>query len=98
MGGHPSLGVSFGWLSYGSSMPDTAELIYNNETVYFAQPSLSQLVPGGSGPGALQPTLPGPNDTPNDPLALVGRNAPKRDIGTVLRYTAPAHRRCSSTF
>ena len=68
---------------------DTAELVYNNETVYFAQPTLSQFIPGGSGPGTfVRPATVNLNDTTNNPLVLTGRNAPKSGIGVVLRYAS----------
>jgi hypothetical protein len=76
-------------LPYGRSAPDTAEFIYGNETVYFAQPSLSQFVPGGSGAGTFntnQSASINLRDTPNNTLALTSRNAPKSDTGAVLRY------------
>ena len=87
----------FGWLSYGSSTSETAELLYENETVYFAQPRLSQLIPGGFGPGALQPTLIGLGGTPNNSAALTGSNTPKRDVGVVLRCVLHARWRRNST-
>ena len=87
----------FGWLSYGRSTSDTAEFIYNNDTVYFAQPRLSQLLPGGFGPGATNRSVAiGPKDASNT-FALTGRNAPRRDTGAVLRYTPPARCSCGLT-
>jgi len=80
----------YGWLSYGRSTSDTAEFVYDDDTVYFAQPSMSQLVPGGSGPGAfnhLGPT--GLGDAQGNAPAPAGKNAPKRDTGAVLRYAPP---------
>ena len=72
---------------YGKSMSDTTEFIYGNDTVYFAQPSLSQFVPGGSGAGVFnQPATIGLRGTPNNPLPLTGRDAPTSNTGAVLRY------------
>ena len=70
---------------------DTAEFVYGNDTVYFAQPPMSQFVPGGSGPGAfdLSISLKGAqNVTP----VLMGRSAPKSNTGVTLRCAPPAHR------
>ena len=68
---------------------DTAEFTYGDDTVntvYFAQPSLSQFISGGSGAGAFNPPMPmGVKDPPNDPLALTGRHTLKNDIGAILR-------------
>ena len=41
-----------------SEVPDTAEFVYGNDTVYFAQPSQSQFAPGGSGAATYQPHPP----------------------------------------
>jgi len=69
----------------------TAEFVYDNDTVYFAQPSLSQFVSGGFGPGTFNESASiYPKDTPNNTFALMGRNAPKGDTGAVLRYALPA--------
>ena len=76
---------------YGESVPDTAGLVYGNDTVYFSQPSLSQLAPGGSGLGNLSLSVPvGMKDTLNNTLSLMGRNAPKSHTGTILRCASPA--------
>jgi hypothetical protein len=84
-------------LPYGKSTSATSEFIYGNDTVYFAQPSLSQFVPGGSGAGTFnQPELINLRDTPNNTAPLTGRNAPKSNTGVVLRYAPPARWRCSS--
>jgi len=70
---------------------DIAELVYGNDTVYFAQPSLSQFVPGGSGAGTFSPSPSiGLKDTPNNTPASTGRNATKGNTGVVLRYALPA--------
>ena len=78
---------------FSTADPDTAEFVYGNEpvnTVYFAQPSLSQLVPGGSGAGAFNPPAPmGLKDPPNNTPALADRNTQKNDTGVVLRYAPP---------
>jgi hypothetical protein len=39
------------FLQYGGITSDTTTMVYNNDTVYFAQPSLSQFIPGGVGAG-----------------------------------------------
>ena len=78
--------VDEGWFFRpGRTTSDTAELVYDNDTIYFAQPSLSQFVPGGVGAGAfnLSPSgLIGLKDTPN---VSVDRNPPKSNTGVVLR-------------
>ena len=78
------------WIPYGM-VSDTAKLVYGNDTIYFAQPSLSQFIPGGSGAGTLN--MSGsivPDDTPNNTPLLTDRNASNGDIGVVLRYAPPA--------
>ena len=80
---------------YGNSRSDTAEFVYGNDTVYFAQPSLSQFVPGGSGAGVFnQSASIDLKDASKNSLQLAGRNAPRSYTGAVLRY-APStnHRR-----
>ena len=84
-----------GWTAfpYGRSTSDIAEFIYGNETVYFAQPSLSQFVPGGSGAGAFNEyssiIL---KDAPtHNTLPLTGRGAPRSNTGAVLRYAPPTN-------
>ena len=78
---------------FSTTDPDTAELGYGNEavhTVYFAQPSLSQFVPGGFGAGAFNPPAPmGLKDPSNNTFVLTDRNTEKNDTGTVLRYALP---------
>ena len=92
------LPVAWSAVPYGKSMSDTTEFIYGNDTVYFAQPSLSQFVPGGSGAGVFnQPATIGLKGTQNNPLPLTGRNAPRSNTGAVLRYAPPPRQRCSST-
>jgi len=77
----------FGWLSYGRSTPDAAELFYGKDTVYFAQPSPSQFVPGGSGLGSVNRSASvGLVGASNNTLTLTGKNAPKRGAGAILRY------------
>jgi len=78
---------------------DTGEFAYDGDTVYFAQPSLSQFVPGGSGPGAFDQSIfiYDLNHTPNNTLAFTGRNATNRNTGVVLRYALPDYLGCSST-
>jgi len=74
--------------------PYTAEFVYSNDTVYFAQPSPSQFVPGGSGAGTFDPDPPaGVKDPPHNSMALTDRNTPKNDTGAILRY-APASDAC----
>ena len=70
---------------------NTARLVYGNDTIYFAQPSLSQFIPGGSGAGTLNITASiVPDDSPNDTPLLTDRNASNGDTGVVLRYAPPA--------
>jgi len=88
---------------FSTTDPDTTKFVYGNDTVntvYFAQPSLSQFVPGGSGAGAFNPPPPmGLKDSPNNTFLLGGRNTPTDDTGVVLRYALPpAWDRCSSGF
>ena len=93
-------GLTEGWSAflYGRSTSDTAEFIYGNDTVYFAQPSLSQFVPGGYGAGTFnQSASVGLKGVPNDTLLLTGKNAPKSNTGVVLRYAPPTHEGRSST-
>ena len=81
----------------GSSALGTAEFIYGNDTVYFAQPGLSQFVPGGHGSGTFSPASILLKDSPNNTLVSTGGNAPKTDIGMVLRCIPPALWRRGST-
>ena len=81
-------------LPYGRSPPDAVEFAYNNESVYLAQPILSQFTPGGSGLGtfdANQTTSIGLTNTPNNTLALLanGNSPDNGGIGEVLRYASP---------
>ena len=72
--------------------PDSAEFVYGNDTVnmvYFAQPSVSQFAPGGSGPGAPNPQPMGVGEPLNNTFALTGRNTTRNDTGVVLRYASP---------
>ena len=90
-----SLSTRWSAFAYGNSMSDTSEFIYGNDTVYFAQPSLSQFLPGGYGAGALnQSALTSLNNATSNNLPLTGRNAPRSNTGVVLRY-APPNWRCS---
>ena len=69
------------------------EFVYGNDTIYFAQPSLSQFTPGGSGPGTFDDSAAsiGRKGPPNNnTLALMAGDTPKRDTGLVLRYALPA--------
>jgi len=80
-------------LPYGSSPPDTAEFVYGSGVVYFAQPSPSQFVPGGSGAGTFninQSVSTSLKSSPNDAPALAGRSSLKNDTGVVLRCAPPA--------
>jgi len=75
-------------LQFGGITSDTAELVYNNETVYFAQPSLSQFIPGGVGAGTFNTSASiGLENTQDNAL---GRASGNRTIssnnGVVLRY------------
>jgi len=66
---------------------DTAGFTYGSETVYFAQPSPSQFISGGSGAGTFDPPPKiGLKNTPNNAPALTGRNVPRSNAGAVLRY------------
>ena len=87
--------------SFSESVPDTTELVYDGDTVYFAQPSLSQFVPGGSGAGNFNPPKsigqkdPANNSfPPPDPASMIRKGAKGADA--ILRYAPPAHRRCTS--
>jgi len=74
--------------SYGRSTAYAVEFIHGRHTVYFAQPSLSQFLPGGYGVGVFnQSASIGLKDAPNDtlPLTVTGRNAPKNSASNVLR-------------
>ena len=82
---------------YGGSTSDTAEFVYGNYTVYLAQPSLSQFLPGGSGVGIFDPASSILNGPPNNTLSSMGRNTPKSDTGVILRYPPSAPQRCSSS-
>ena len=76
-----------GEFRYHRCTPDIAELVYNNDTIYFAQPSPSQLVLGSS---AFNQTAPiGLEGLPNDTLVLNDKKAQKSDTGTVIRYASP---------
>jgi len=87
---------------YSTTDPDTAEFVYGNDavkTVYFAQPSVTQFVPGGSGAGDSNPSPPmGVKDPSNNTFALTGRNALKNDTGAVLRYAPALCQRCRPIF
>ena len=74
----------------GTTASDIVEFVHGNETVYFAQPSSSQFVPGGAGAGTFDPPAKmGLKNTPTPVLA--GRNAPKNTTGAVLRCVPPVH-------
>ena len=80
------------FLQSDSTAFDTAEFVYGHDTVYFAQPTPSQFVPGGSGAGTFNgPTIMGLKGIPNNTPGLVKREAPKNITGTVLRYAPPTH-------
>ena len=82
------------FLEYGGS---TTEFVYGNETVYFAQPSQSQFVAGGSGAGTFNFASALLRVPVNNTLVLMSKNVPKNDTGMVLRYAPPARSRCSPT-
>jgi len=68
----------------------TAEFTYGGGTVYFAQPSPSQLVSGGSGAGTFDPPPKiGLKNTSSKTPVLTGRNVPRSNAGAVLRYAPP---------
>lgn len=76
-------------LPYGRSPPDTVEFVQENDTVYLAQPSLSEFTPGGSGFGtfnANQTASISLRDNPNATLALLMDEDPsKNGMGEILR-------------
>ena len=83
---------------YGGNTFGTSEYVHGNNTVYFAQPSQSQLTPGGFGAGTFNQSVSiGRRDTTNNTFTLTGRNAPKGNTGAVLRYTPPTRGICRST-
>ena len=82
--------LSSTWLPSGGTS-DTAEFVYGKDIVYFAQPTLSQFVTGGFGAGTFNLLASiGLKDTPNNTLALMGRDAPKSYTSVILRYVLPA--------
>jgi len=84
-------------LQPGRSMSNTAEFGYGDDIVYFAQPSRSQFIPGGSGLGTFDPPGPlGLKDTPIDTPELTGRTPLEGRTGAVLQYAPPIHVRCGS--
>ncbi|KAF9778318.1 hypothetical protein BJ322DRAFT_492827 [Thelephora terrestris] len=91
LGAFQSFAQTWTLLPYGRTPPDTVEFAQNNDTVYFAQPTLSQLVPGGSGSGTFNVNQTASLDlgnNPNDTLALLmNGNAPRESMGELLRYS-----------
>jgi len=84
--------VDEGWFFRpGRTTFDTTELVYDSDTVYFAQPSLSQFVPGGFGAGAFNLSPSASINLKDTPNVSAGRNPPKSNTGVVLRYAPPAH-------
>ena len=78
------------FLRSDSTAFDTAEFDYGNDTVYFAQPTPSQFVPGGSGAGTFNgPTIMGLKGTPNNTPVLMNRGVPENNTSAVLRYAPP---------
>ena len=75
-------------LRYGGITSDTAELVYNNDTVYFAQPSISQFIPGGVGAGTFNTSASiGRGNTQDNALGRAsGNRTISNDNGVVLRY------------
>jgi len=72
--------------------PDIAEFAYGNDaanTIYFAQPSVSQFVPGGAGPGTIDFWPIGLKDPLNNTFAVAGRNSTRNGTGAILRYASP---------
>jgi len=66
---------------------DTIEFTHGSETVYFAQPSPSQFVSGGSGAGTFDPPPKmGLKNIPNNTQFSADRNVPRSNAGAVLRY------------
>ena len=86
-------------MAYSKTDPYTAEFVYGNDTVYFAQPSPSQFVSGGSGAAIFKqgPAM-GVKDPLNYALALTERNIPKNDGGGILRYAPYVCQKCSPIF
>jgi len=86
--------------SYLTTDPYTAEFVYGNNTIYFAQPSPSQFVSGGSGAGTFNPApAMGVKDPLNNTFALIDRNTPKSETGAILRYElSDTYQIFSSTF
>ena len=80
-----------GWFFLtGRTSFDTAEFVYGNDTVYFAQPTRSQFAPGGSGAGTFnQPGAIGLTSTPANTLESADGSAPRSNTGAVLRYAPP---------
>ena len=86
-----------GMLQCGRNMSNTAGFNYGSDTVYFAQPSLSQFIPGGSGLGTFVPSGPlGLKNTPNNTSELTGRTPVESRTGAVLQYAPPTHMGCNS--
>ena len=76
---------------------DTVEFPYESETVYFAEPSPSQFVSGGSGSGTFDPPPKmGLKDTQNNTPVFTGRSVPRSNAGAVLRYASPVCWRINS--
>ena len=70
---------------------DTAQFTYGSETVYFAQPSPSQFVSGGSGAGTFDPPpRMGLKNTSSSTSVSTGKNVLRSNADTVLRYAPPA--------
>lgn len=89
-----AVALSPDWSAFpdGRGASDTVEFAYDNDTVYFAQPNLSQFLPGGYGLGVFnQSASIDQKDTLNNPLLLTGRNAPKNNAGMILRYAPLIH-------
>ena len=90
--------VAPGMLQSDGSVSDTAEFSYGDDIVYFAQPTRSQFIPGGSGQGTLDAPVPlGLKDTPNISPGLTGRTPLEGRTGAILRYAPPVYESCAST-
>ncbi|KAF8954430.1 hypothetical protein BDZ97DRAFT_1865139 [Flammula alnicola] len=72
--------------SLESSLPSVVSLSWNNDSVYFSEVTLSQLIPGGSGFGTFETgtTSPSLGLKPQDPMQAVPSNSV--EPGSILRF------------
>lgn len=88
LGAFQSFAQTWTLLPYGRSPPDTVEFTEGNDTVYFAQPTLSQFIPGGSGSGTFDANKTASlnlRNNPNNTLASL-MDSPQNSMGRLLRY------------